>query len=69
MAAAMFGLSQAQQDATKSSNDLQSAFSEIKNNQVFLPDNGISPKQYGLYIAPRKSNNVKRKMKSKLAFG
>lgn len=68
MAAAMMGLASAAQSASKANEDLGKGFSE-QPKQNFFPDFGISPKNYGMQIATRQSNIIKRKRRSKLAFG
>jgi len=67
MAAAMLGVGKSAQSANKAIDETNDAFRQSK--QHFLPDNGVSPKQYGIYIATKQSNIVKRKRRSKLAFG
>lgn len=68
MAAAMMGLASAAQSANKSAEDLGQKHENF-NKQHFYPDYGISPKQYGMFIATKQSNIIKRKRRSKLAFG
>ena len=66
MAAAMLGLGASAQSANKSAQDLHESFNQP---MLIAPDYGVKPKQYGLFIATRQSNIVKRKIRSKVAFG
>lgn len=66
MMAAMMGMGKATESANKSAQDLNESMNQPMR---FFPDNGIKPKQYGLFIATRQSNIVKRKRRSKVAFG
>jgi hypothetical protein len=70
MAAAMLGLGSAAQTANKSAIEFKkSASMGDAPRTLFPPDYGVTPKQYGTYIATRQSNMVKRKRRSKVAFG
>lgn len=68
MAAAMLGMASAAKSANKSAEDLGKGFQD-QPQRVFYPDNGISPKNYVMFIATKQSNIIKRKRRSKLAFG
>lgn len=70
MAAAMLGLGNSAQATTNSVKEykVRAGFSDAPK-KLFPPDYGITPRQYGTYIATRQSNIVKSKRRSKVAFG
>lgn len=69
MAAAMVGLGALAQAAGKEAENLKESLNDMQQPIRFPPDYGITPRQYGTYIATRQSNIVKSKRRSKVAFG